>query len=227
MKAEPKERGVLFNGDMVKALLDGTKTQTRRIMKVQPPSDKHTICTLIDSTDRDHKNHQGKHHWCIVDDLNIEHDQGIYFSSPLGKVGDVLYVRERARLIEFDSGGGVNGDFLYNGGHQLNAKGDFQYEADKSIIKGLAYPSRLSALRVGHCCSNGCFQELARIWLEITGVRVERIQDISMADAKAEGVSDKRFVNPIEVFWKAWDSCYPGSWERNDFVWVYDFERVE
>lgn len=88
----------------------------------------------------------------------------------------------------------------------------------------------------------------SRLTLEVTGVRVERVQDISIKDAEAEGFSfDTMKGQPFDVidpdgtkrrgefawaapdyaFGRAWERAYPGSWQRNDWVWVVEFRRVE
>lgn len=72
----------------------------------------------------------------------------------------------------------------------------------------------------------------ARIWLEVTAVRLERLQDITEADAAAEGVPEfiygcVSFTNR-ESFEMIWQSCYGAkSWQENPFVWVIEFKRVE
>ena len=73
------------------------------------------------------------------------------------------------------------------------------------------------------------------ITLEVTGVRCERVQEISSYDAVAEGVEPTKGLHHVGdmstwslmAFKELWQSLYPGSWERNEFVWVYSFKRVE
>lgn len=212
-----KERGVLMNGDMVRASLDGRKTQTRRLLKPQPAWEvgKSLHFKMVDGLMR-----------AFIGDRICKTP---YYTPPLGKVGDLLYVRERARLIDT--------------GYAGVPTGTFQYEADGKITKEIEIPGRLKPIKPGNCCANGCFKEIARIWLEITGVRVERVQDINKMAALHEGVKWKAIETwthqdylaravpheqeIIPLFKKLWESCYPGSWERNDWVWVYEFKRIE
>jgi hypothetical protein len=125
----------------------------------------------------------------------------------------IIYIRERARLIERDFTTLCVPD-----------KGLYRYEADSTLAKWIEIPERLAMPIKGECCPNGCFKELARLFYEVKGVRVERIQDITIADAIREGITDD--VNTPN-FATVWDSCYSGSWDRNDWVWVYDLERIE
>ena len=68
----------------------------------------------------------------------------------------------------------------------------------------------------------------ARIWLEVTGVKVERVQDISIKDAFAEGVSTQQASHAQPFFQSLWDSLNAKrgySWKSNPWVWVYEFKR--
>jgi hypothetical protein len=68
----------------------------------------------------------------------------------------------------------------------------------------------------------------SRITLEITGVRVERVQEISEVDSIAEGTYPGGFATrrAKPFFRNAWNEAYPGSWDRNDWVWVLEFRRI-
>lgn len=216
-----KTRPLLLNTAMVQALLAGNKTQTRRPIKVQPIEDDWQVHSIIGDEKRNGET-------CFVKPGKVMLVEGEtrtkYFKPKLGKVGDLLYVRERARLI----GGSATGQMR------------FEYEADGTKSDWLQKPDRIKMTQymVGKCCPNGCFKELARIWLKITGVRVERVQDISREDIMKEGVRDDnpnlcagKMIHDIHVLddnWKTlWKSVYGESWERNDWVFVYDFERTE
>lgn len=205
-----KERGILFNGDMVRAVLDGRKTKIRRIIKPQPiwvaePN------VPFNTSDADPK--------------------GI-INCPFGVVGDRLWVRETFALEHrvnygqkppFDDGRPIKYDeYTWMQPHYraTDPTPELDYEdGDGPKVKWT--PSA----RMPRWAS--------RINLEITGVRVERLQDISEEDAKAEG-SDPLLVPPdggsmphVEGFCADWELIYgAGSWDKNPFVWVIEFRRV-
>ena len=85
-----KERGMIFNSEMVRALLDGTKTQTRRIMKVQPDSPDFGLLRIVESTAR---SNVGKYHWSESNACG-NHIRSKLFTCPFGAIGDRLWVRE-------------------------------------------------------------------------------------------------------------------------------------
>jgi hypothetical protein len=134
------------------------------------------------------------------------------------KLGDVLYIRERARLTNFT----------------LDCRYQFTYEADGKKSDFIEIPERIKEIGIGHCVPNGCFRELARIFLKVTGVRIDRIQDISDDDAMAEGITLEQAMSYCcsdgfrAHFSKLWDDCYgQGAWDFNDWCFVYDFERTD
>lgn len=152
---------------------------------------------------------------------------------PLGAVGDGLWLRERARVVGY---------------HERTGQTALRYEADRAV-RWMTLPSRLRPVAHGHCIPNGVHKEGARWHGAILEVRVERVQDISEADAWAEGVStgardsfgpeeppdeDPREVGYSSGAWgrdnfrRLWDSIYgPDAWERNDWVWVVRWKTLE
>lgn len=205
------ERPILFNGEMVRAILDGRKTQTRRVVKPQPSV--HEMSPGPDSGPED-----------------------IISYCPYGAPGNQLWVREtwcNADILHL----GYNLDdpttigyradesaYLFEGlplmGSKLNTK-DWNWEHESVKWKPSIHMPRWAS----------------RINLLIKDVRVERVQDISSHDISAEGISCDRepdcepynfCANRIESFIYLWDSINgkrPGcAWADNPWVWVVEFE---
>lgn len=205
-----KERPISFFGEMVRAILDGRKTQTRRLVNPQPNDD---TC------------------WVGVGGCTSYMPCNIYgehISLRYGRVGDRLWVRESARLIETTDGLmaiNVTDD-------ALSRRVRLRYEADGIEFGWLSYPARLAPLEIGLCVPNGCYREAARIILEIIDVRVERLNDISEHDARCEGDPKQGLISSenthIDWFKSLWESINgPGSWAANPWVWVIEFKRVQ
>ncbi|HAU5716199.1 hypothetical protein ABNU44_14050 [Serratia marcescens] len=212
-----KERPVIFNGEMVRAILDGRKTQTRRVV-----SDRHLH--LIDVASQ-----VGE---CYPLESGIDHanSQSYYREHcPFGQVGDRLWVRETFA------------------GHYLD---DDQIQ---DIKDGRCKAKCLCEYRADYGddaeCADGWTPSIhmprwaSRITLEITAVRVERLNDISQEDAQVEGMEltgwvpsysnpdnagfDETFT-PYDNFAMLWQSIYgEESWSANPWVWVIEFRRVE
>lgn len=161
-----KERPILFSTPMVQAILEGRKTMTRRAMKIQPPQGSGykfgTNCT-----GPRHKEN-GMHHWIGIKDDGytvFDTDQP-YFKCPYGKPGDVLWVREKFRkLINCETG-----EFS-----------SWDYYADMPEKFHEMYPHKWKPSI--HMPKSAC-----RLRLLIKSIRVERLQDITEEDAKAEGL---------------------------------------
>jgi len=188
---------ILFQGAMVRALLDGSKTQTRRIVKpwkgAEPSNNP------------------------VPADLSYLPDFTCYRSTcPYGRPGDQLWVREAFHRIHDDE----TMEFVRYG-----------YRAD-SDWNGAVWKPSIHMPRAA-----------SRIALEITGVRVERLQDISESDARAEGCSASgwtpSYSNPdnagidsgksaTEDYAELWEQINgSGSWNANPWVWVVEFKRVK
>lgn len=182
---EKMERPILFSTEMVRAILDGRKTQTRRVVK-----DK-----MLQENNGD------------VDEefLLLTMDK-----CPYGKVGNVLWVRETYR-------------------HQM---GSYRYKASPNVV---IKTQNMGASMVSDKWKPSIFMPKAacRIFLEITSIRVERLQDISEQDAKAEGTSPKegiifkRIERYDEAFERLWISINGlESWDSNPWVWVIEFKQT-
>ncbi|MFU2318956.1 hypothetical protein [Rahnella sp. PCH160] len=212
-----KERPILFNAEMVKAILSGRKTQTRRVIRDQP-------------FDRSQYRHD--HQIEIVSgraDLGDEIDGLLAYSKssggewhakcPLGQPGDQLWVRE-AFASGADFGESDVGYF-----YRATDPGWDDNDTGARWRPSIHMPRAAS-----------------RIDLLITGVRVERLNDISEQDARAEGIIDGGCLNcgepepcvcsspkpdATESFAALWQSIYgEKNWFINPWVWVIEFEHL-
>lgn len=199
-----KERPILFNTEMVQAILDGRKTQTRRPVKPQPERTKFGWFCPSKKDTKAYSRLEG-------DELNCE----MIRYSPFGQPGDVLWVRETC--CQYDDDHIINGiKYAY--------KADCNQEND-NIRKEYGYKWTPSIRMPKEAC---------RIWLEVKRVWVERVRDISEADAKAEGCGqyhpDIPALDPSyrTYFQELWISIYgEESWNRNEWVWCCEFEVIE
>jgi len=188
---KPIERPILFSGEMVRALLEGRKMQTRRIIKPQPDIADPELEKVLPAA------------W---------EDGFIDVECPYGIIGDRLWVRET--FCEFLD--------------------DYIYKADEKLPPYHKWKPSI------HMPRTAC-----RIALEITGVRIERLQDISEDDALAEGIFKSTYDNyfhstlhPVKGTYQCWVSARQAfemlwksingvnSWEENPWVWVIEFRRV-
>ena len=211
-----RERPILFSGPMVRAILSGQKTQTRRIIK------QATGPSL--SVNMDDETGAAELSWLYGDGPGYEVHEAIKrVVCPYGRPGDRLWVRETwADDVEAQWEPQKRGTF-------------YRADDDSDAIKadcldcGIPFAWRPSIHMP---------RWRSRILLEITGVRVQRLQDINEADAQAEGCalecmtptgddSGSAIYGP-GGFLALWESINgPGSWNANPWVWVVEFRRVE
>ncbi len=216
-----KERPIIFSGPMVRAILDGRKTQTRRVVKPQPPTVEAVRTLSGDNfslfTDG-HANSSADFRvagpvWAVRELCGQQE-----WRCPYGKPGDRLWVREtwmRSTPDHIIPGFGMR-------------KAIYKTDDDADVW-GDAYKWRPS-IHMPRWAS--------RIMLEVTGVRVERLQDVSEEDSIAEGSQTPVCQLPESCrqgcltertqFSRIWDSIngkkYP--WGSNPWVWVIEFKRI-
>jgi hypothetical protein len=237
-----KERPVLFSAAMVRALLARTKTQTRRVVKPQPEVE-----------------HGGEPYWFIggyrawpyrsTDD--VLRKGGNVLPCPYGQPGDRLWVRESWQVaretLDYETGGEYDvwewpkelGDprLFLHGDARFGTKAGLFYAADgpdknPGVFYDLTSIGGKTVLRpkeINWRPSIHMPRWASRITLLVTGVRVERLQDISEADALAEGVPNSlhlpggRFAR--ENFAHLWWTIHgDGAWEANPWVWAVEFK---
>ena len=220
-----KERPILMSGPMTKATIEDLKTNTRRTRGLDTIN--------FDKTANKTSAHMWKYTGVGSDGLNhvFEYADGIsneVIKCPYGKVGDRLWVRERQKVIDIDSELILPGKWAYR-------KIRVQYLADGAKSTWIDYPERLKGVPViGKCLSYGGFRESSRINLEITGIRVERLQDITYKDMISEGWPDNHKYSRFTIegrvnqwFQELWESINgSGSWDVNPWVWVVVFRRI-
>ena len=188
---------ILFNTEMVQAILDGRKSCTRRWVKTRR-KDAYGFYVA--------KGPDGS----FTGVYEYDEDERMFENQliPPYKPGDILYVRE-----------------TWGEGY---AEGTYIYKADDKLAE---LPTFKKTSKILYHPSIHMPKEAARIWLKVTDVRVERLQDMTDDDAKAEGCFD--YTSTALGFPDVWDSTIKKSdldrfgWDANPWVWVIEFERCE
>jgi len=192
-----KERPILFSAPMVRAILAGTKTQTRRALKPQPQINGGDGLHPV----RPYQTPQGKWTWVLASTGHGDGTSGEW--CPYGMEGDRFWVRETFAEAEMGKAKAI------------------YYKADEEKpewLKGFWRPSIFMP------------RALSRITLEITDVRVERLQEISEEDAIAEGaiITSKYEKSHIEAFCGIWERINGESaWRDNPWVWAITFKHLQ
>lgn len=209
------ERPILFSGPMVQAILDGRKTQTRRVLKNQPGKFVHI----------EHDERKGWQYWWDVGTSGMPDVSQEYapLKCPYGIPGDRLWVRETWQVDAPRDGTWADTQFYGCKGSPLSDI-PAQYQRPEYCLFRASWTGTPIIWRPSiHMPRWAC-----RTILEITEIRVQRLQEISEEDAKAEGV--KVGVNcpdHIIAFGRLWESINgPGSWAENPWVWCVSFRKV-
>lgn len=218
---------ILFNAEMVRAILDGRKTCTRRVIKPQPQS---RLCYTYAGSHNDcigkwtYPNRGAHKLWGEEYKLpeNIKDEELSKRWNPPYHTDDILYVRETW------SEGYEDGTYIYRADDKLADLPTFK-ESSKLIYHPSIHMPK----------------EAARIWFKITNVRVERLQDITVDGCHREGinietsaVTDGETLNrkhdfSLEKFETLWNSTVKKSdidrygWNANPYVWVIEFDRCD
>ena len=239
MSNQNKSKSIIFNSEMVNAILDGRKTQTRRVAKCR--GDNNIIIPIF--SEKHGKVEKFKNH--ILNEKSWDF-------CPFGKIGDRLWVRETWAVLGWMS------DPVGIIDHPRGLRLTISYKSDDYTGRSY-YPDSTNYQRIRSLVSSykdeGRFRSpvtmprwASRITLEITDIRVERLQEISIEDAKAEGIerlrSGRGYYDPTqshaivrlghyaesakEAFSWLWQSTKgKGSWNQNPFVFVITFRRIE
>ncbi|RMD04926.1 hypothetical protein D9O40_00835 [Clostridium autoethanogenum] len=211
------EKPILFNTEMVQAILQGRKASTRRIIKPQP---KYAL--------RQRNIDKGTNDW---NEYGNKIDEVTGSNWGTGRIcrykpGDILYVRETwANTWTPDGEEG----FVYRADGEPP---EFPYWGNEKQCKDEVWIPSIHMPKIA-----------ARIFLKVTDIKAQRLQDITEDEAKAEGITEKasydeytqKFFNSDNDnykygFGKLWNSCgykWPSSWSGNPWVWVIEFQRSE
>lgn len=195
-----REKPILFSAPMVRAIRDGRKTQTRRIMKIQPDDDSRVDVGEIGDT-------RG-----VAYIRGSRGGQCVRVPCSYGQPGERLWVRETWAWWPADESDKREDGLIYR--------------ADDDDLECRMFRWR-SPIHMPRWAS--------RITLEITGVRVERLQEINGDNCVAEGIDEPGTYPPesdpddilrrrYQALWESING--PGSWDLNPYVWVIEFKRV-
>jgi hypothetical protein len=205
-----KERPILFSGEMVRAILDGRKSQTRRVAKFD--------------------------------------DFGAVLACRHGEIGDRLWVREKWRIGAWDENRPAFAIDYCDGPRREWIDVPAPMVDDGELFDRLWQQSTDDAIKVfgdqdryewepgkSPCRWRPSIHMprwASRILLEITDVRIQRLQDITEKDAEAEGVKNSLHLHggrfAVENFAHLWEILHgDDSWHKNPFVWVISFKRID
>ena len=211
-----KERPILFSAPMVRAILDGCKTQTRRVI-IPDPKLVHCLVVNFDEP-------------AYVESArlfrNREANAQGQIACPFGTVGDRLWVRETHSVSHGSSSFG--GDYhsscevTYRAGGFKRLAYDGPHSADP-------YQKAFERQRGDWRPSIFMPRWASRITLELTAVRVERVQQITMGDAVAEGILGDNYMarDNYRELWNSLNAKRGFEWDSNPWVWVIEFRRIE
>ena len=229
------EKPIIFRGDMVRAILDGRMHQTRWPMSPQPP-DGATLVSILDGMALFHRSSKK----CNSHMLD-------WWATPRYAVGDILWVREAHEICDYE---GDSAAIWYIAGDNTDDAATWLDVPPQDIGKVVAWVDdkrKRESVRPPIHMPRWC----ARLFLRVTEIRAQRLQDINEEDAIAEGV--ERFANgllpsgygiydrdlmangqpgmltrsPIKSFESLWASIHgPDAWAQNPWVWAYTFERA-
>lgn len=213
-----REMPILFSTPMVQAILDGRKTQTRRIIKIDdaPENWKKSIAgTSIVRTS--------------------PYDAKLSRYAP----GDILWVRETWR----DRWGMAYANYGTGNAYPIDDVREIEYKAGGNgfFMHGCNLCPDEPTVKWGEWSkwrpSIFMPREAARIFLRVKTVRVERLQEITEEDARAEGVNgiprstvlypNDDYIYPFKQLWNSLNQKRSYGWDTNPWVWIYEFERVE
>jgi len=213
-----KENPILFSVPMARAILAGTKTQTRRVIKPQPI---HTCdffrreCLLCEKD-------------VVANGVN-SYSKSTVWHKPKYRRGDVLWVRETWRMQNYG----------YDPKVQAYEGQELQYRADFTDEEDACYGRRGGCAPCKWRPSIHMPRAAARIFLRVTDVRAEQIRDIRLNDILSEGIRLEWFGNSppeshavslylaFEKLWNDLNAKHGYGWAENPWVWAYTFERCD
>jgi hypothetical protein len=204
-----KERPIIFSAPMVRAILEGRKTQTRRVIKPQPKIDETgNFCWNGWNYGQ---NFDGPLIQAIASPIPCARTKRVL--CPYGKPGDRLWVRETHEVY-----------YVTRSENTSSAGVKYKADGEKRLCPiGLETFKKLNSTESrGWSPSIHMPRWASRIDLEITGVRVERLKDISDADCKEEGALGRV---EYSLLWESING--KDSWDKNPWVWVIEFKRTE
>lgn len=210
-----KERPILFSGPMVRAILAGTKTQTRRVIKTRHLFDVTNAKGLLPEEMRERRAEP-------VRELSPEDvvDPNLLALCPYGQPGDRLWVKEEQALLEVVGTRTVHCDYKADG---------VSRRVQLSVDEWRKFKARRSerAKQPGMFMYRSC----SRINLEVVNVRVEHVQAITEEDATAEGMTPDDVIpsvyTPREAYQLLWCQINGfGSWSADPWVWAVSFKQV-
>lgn len=237
-----KEKPIIFSGPMVRAILAGNKTQTRRVIRFPKGLSPHWYHGPTDD---------GLHDFMFgaIDQANrMAIDWSEFVKAPYAP-GDVLWVRETWRIGYWDEHGGIAVDYKADG-HARSER--IQVDDDRSRFQRYWLQCTEDCEKAGLVPDKDTHRyewakgqaptrwrpsifmprEAARLFLKVRGVWVEQLQSISSYDAMREGMEVdilRDEYDPVELFQETWDAINAKrgcGWESNPWVWVIAFERI-
>lgn len=216
---------VLFNTEMVSAILDGRKTVTRRCVKAKNKN----ACGFYVTFRKSDNVFMGVYDY---DENGMQFDNS---QTPPCQPGDILYVRETWAFLPcvecMNEGPACNIDSVVYDDGDCESEGCFVYRASHPRPEKVSWTPSIHMPK-----------KAARIWLKVKDVRVEQIQDMTLDDFLSEGIvlrpeafndPDNAYLQARSEFAKIWDSTIKKgqqdlySWDATPWVWVIEFERCE